>query len=179
MAPPPSDAGSGEIRLGVFYDFSRKELLLRFDSGAYARAYQAKNPEGRILADNRKEVWLPLCDSMRTLRSSDTYGMVIIFRSKEERRTWLHRSVLGSDVDTSEGEYGVRFKRSWSKTEIEQALEYSGSARDNLLVPKDGQDPYSRPGSSQKKNHPRSKPPPVVKTYYVPAGESRASERHN
>jgi hypothetical protein len=153
--PPPSDASSGEIRIGVFYDFSRKELLLRFDSSAYARAYQAKNPEGRILADNRKEVWLPLCDSMRTLRSSDGFGMVIIFRSKEERRKWLDRSVLGEDVNTSDGEYGVRFKRNWSRTEIEKALDYPGSLRDSLQVPKDKQEPHSRPGSRQEKNHPR------------------------
>lgn len=190
---PPSNASSDEIRLGVFYDFGRKELLLRFDSSAYARAYQAKNPEGRILADNRREVWLPVCDSIRMLRSSDTYGMVIIFQSKEERRTWLDRSILGEDINTSDGEFGVRFKRSWSQTEIEKALDYSGPYRNSLQVPKDKQEPHSRPGSRHKKNHPPqpqyapvesppSKPPayfepvksPGSKPIYVPV-DSRAS----
>ncbi|KAF2020409.1 hypothetical protein BU24DRAFT_416108 [Aaosphaeria arxii CBS 175.79] len=154
--PPPSDASSsGEVRVGVFYDLSRKELLLRFDSSAYARAYQRKNPEARILADNRKEVWLPLCDSMRTLRSSDTCGMVIIFRSKEDRRLWLDRSVLGTDINTSDGEYGVRFKRSWSRNEIERALDYAGASRDSLGVPQDKHNPHSRPGSRNGQNTPR------------------------
>jgi len=161
---PSSNASSNEVRLGAFYDLGRKELLLRFDYSAYARAYQAKNPEGRILADNRRDVWLPLCDSMRTLRSSETLGMVIIFRSKEERRTWLDRSVLGEGVDTSDSEYGVRFKRIWSQTEIENALNYSSSSRDNLGVPKIREEGHSRPGSRSEKNRPSQQQYPVVES---------------
>lgn len=122
MMANSSDGPSDKVKLSVTYEFTRKELLLHFDNSSYARAYQAINPEGRIFVDNDKEVWLPLSDSIKALRSSDAYGMVILFRSKEERRSWLDRTVLGEDVNTSDNQYGVRFRRTWSRIEIEKTL---------------------------------------------------------
>ena len=165
----PSDVSSAEIKLGLFYDLGKKEILLRFESSAFALAYQAKNPEGRILAEKPREVWLPICESMKSLRSSDGYGMVIVFRSKEESKTWLNRSVLGEDVNTSEGEYGVRFKRAWTRNEFLDHLAYAGYS---LKVPKDQQDPHSRPASRQGKN-------PAPQPYYEPYESAKINPPRN
>ena len=188
-----SDASSNaEVKLGFYYDLGKKEILLRFDSSAFASAYQAKNPEGRILADQPREVWLPVTSDMKSLRSSDGYGLVIVFHSKEARRTWLNRSVLGEDVNTSDGEYGVRFKRIWLRGEFDQRLDYPVySLRSSLGVPgdrdHDRQDPRSRPVSRDGRSPAPRLPPPPPPAYepYVSMGssnyyeqvESRGSER--
>lgn len=171
---PPSDAPSGDIRLGVFYEFSKKELVLRFESSTYARAYQAKNPEGRIYNDRTREVCLPICDSMRTLRSSEPYGMVIIFKSKDDRRNWLNQSVLGEDLNTSDGDYGVRFKRAWSRKELEKKLDTAQNPRQSLGPPKDKEDGHSRPGSRQGTDHPAK---PVAPGYTAVDSSPSATRR--
>lgn len=187
--PPPSDASSSaEVKLGVYYDLGRKEIQLRFESSGYALAYQAKNPEARIYADKPRDVWLPIDDSMRSLRSSDGYGMVIIFKSKEHGRTWLSRSVLGADVSTSDGEFGVRFKRAWTRKDFDKCLDITGSQR-GLRVPNDRASPDSRPPSRNERSpvspqpaagnsdgKPRNNPP--QRGYYEPY-DSPASKRYS
>ncbi|KAE9374874.1 hypothetical protein N431DRAFT_438271 [Stipitochalara longipes BDJ] len=139
-----SDTSSTGIRLDVFYYFGEKELMIRFQTREQAVAYQAKNPEGRILADKGEcDVWLPIHWTMKCFRSS-SLGMIIIFGSKDEARVWQQRSVLGQRI---EGEAGVFIQRDWSEKEFQKLLGVSSS---NLrsLMPKMNRD--SRASSKEK-----------------------------
>lgn len=88
---------------------------------------------------------------MRSLRSSDGYGMVIVFKSKESRRSWLSRSVLGEEVSTSDGEYGVRFRRAWTRKEFDKYLGTSDYRR-GLRALDDRTTQDARPPSRNERN---------------------------
>ncbi|KAL7920622.1 hypothetical protein ACQKWADRAFT_298008 [Trichoderma austrokoningii] len=108
------------VRLLFEFDFSKREFLLRFESSSQAAAYQALNPEARILEDQPWDVWLPYPPEMSSLRSS-SLGMVAIFKSLSAAEKWHKRTYLSSVANLS-GDHGVYFKREWSNTELGERL---------------------------------------------------------
>ncbi|KAK1241390.1 hypothetical protein MKX08_001364 [Trichoderma sp. CBMAI-0020] len=115
------------VRLQFEFDFSKREFVLRFESRTHAAAYQALNPEARILEGQPRDVWLPYPPEMSSLRSS-SLGMAAIFQSLAAAEKWHKRTCLGG-VATFSGDHGVYFKRDWSYAELEERL---GSRRASL-----------------------------------------------
>lgn len=107
-------------RLQFEFDFSKREFVLRFESRTHAAAYQALNPEARILEGQPRDVWLPYPPEMSSLRSS-SLGMAAIFQNQAAAEKWQRRTCLGGVANFS-GDPGVYFKRDWSYTELEERL---------------------------------------------------------
>ncbi len=120
--------------------------MICFETREQALAYQLKNPEGRILFDKGEcKVWLPICSSMKYLRSS-SLGMVIIFESKDTAKAWAQRSILGEEMSSGE-EVGVSISRDWSFKELQKLI---GHFSTSLKPPIHNQKPISRAVSKER-----------------------------
>ena len=101
----------------VLYDFTSKELMIGFFTREQALAYQAKNPEARILAAAEKCVWLPIPSDMKCLRASG-FGFVMCFNDAYAAQKWCSRSVLGRPYYDTRDNTDVYIRREWKETEL-------------------------------------------------------------
>lgn len=108
------------IQLEIRYDLFQKEFIIRFETKSQARAYQSKNPEGRIFADkDERDVWIPRNSSMKHLRFS-SYGLAIVFESSEGAKVWRERSILAKEHPDEPAT--VYIKRDWRRVEFEKLV---------------------------------------------------------
>lgn len=115
------------LTLDVYYDFSRKELRIKFDDPQHAQQYQALNREGRIHGDDEKSIWIPIPPEVRQLRAS-TYGFILCFTSASAASSWCRRVALGQLYGYNDGmeEKEAYIIREWDKAELERILRRTG-----------------------------------------------------
>lgn len=104
--------------LNVFFYFQKQELKLSFNSPNQAAAYQNRNRESRIFANEPSAVYLPLSASMVYIRDSSK-GLVLGFSTQEDADRWCQTSILGR----KHGQYEVHIGRGWTGEQLNQALE--------------------------------------------------------
>lgn len=82
--------------LDIFYDFTKKELKIDFKNALLAQQYQARNREGRILADNNTSVWIPTPDNILHFRASSSRAgsFVMHFDNAAAASAWCRRVVV-------------------------------------------------------------------------------------
>lgn len=120
MASNASKNRAPKLWLDVRFDLERKELMIGFTKSEQARAYQMKNPESRIFADeSQRDVWLPMLPTMKYIRSSID-GLAIFFTSAEAAKKWCDRSILGHLRSQSKQE--VYIQREWEEEKLDEQL---------------------------------------------------------
>lgn len=90
---------SAKVPLTSRWCLIRNELVIGFPDSQSASEYQRANPEGRILSQASREVYLPRPQGLTGIRCSSQkdYSLVLEFVSEEETMTW-HAKVLISSV---------------------------------------------------------------------------------
>jgi hypothetical protein len=118
MASNASKNRAPKLWLDVRFDLERKELMIGFTKSEQARAYQMKNPESRIFADeSQRDVWLPILPSMKYIRSSID-GLAIFFTSADAAKRWCDRSILGHL--RSQNKQEVYIQREWEEERLDE-----------------------------------------------------------
>lgn len=93
--------------------FLRKEFVVRFPESQTAAAYQRKNPEGRIFADECKEaVYLPLPKDMVSMRASrqPEFSFIVNFDTEKAAYLWSQK-INGLGYVDDDDEFEVRILR--------------------------------------------------------------------
>ena len=90
---------SAKVPLSSWWCLIRNELVISFPDSQSASEYQRANPEGRILSQANREVYLPRPQGLIAIRcsSQSNYSLVLEFASEEETMAW-HTKVLISSV---------------------------------------------------------------------------------
>ncbi|MCJ1240247.1 hypothetical protein MMC14_008247 [Varicellaria rhodocarpa] len=92
-----------------------QELKISFNNPALARAYQSKNPEARIFADEGEaNVWLPISTSVRASHN----GFTVTFDTKNSTEVWCKKSLLGEQGVFSSNDFEVYFTGNDLKTKL-------------------------------------------------------------
>lgn len=121
--------------LDVYYDFSRKELRIKFNDPQHAQQYQMINREARIYGGDDKSIWIPIPPDVQQLRAS-AYGFILCFTSGSKASDWCRRVALGQLYNYNDGleEKDAYISREWDKADLERRLRGSSQG---LVPPKD------------------------------------------
>jgi len=145
MAPPTKIAAKKKC-IDIWFDLDRKELVIDFDTIDQARAYQMKNPESRIFAEeNQCSVWLPISPSMKHIRGYGD-GLAISFSSVEIAKIWCSRSILGRPRSSNSKE--VYILGSWVEHELAERLRSERGTKEGRSTKSEAV-PSSHPNSSK------------------------------
>ena len=89
---------SAKLPLSSWWCLIRNELVIGFPNSQSASEYQRANPEGRILSQATRDVYLPRPQGLIGIRCSSQkdYSLVLEFASEEETMAWHAKALISS-----------------------------------------------------------------------------------